>query len=108
MICAISSYDRPSSSRSVIAVRSSSGNAAIASFTVCAMQSAFFAPVAFRIRSYGLTLDQAVAAEYAAFLLNLESMREWYADALKEKFRDQPHEDEMLQMGSVLQDLRER
>jgi glutathione S-transferase len=68
---------------------------------------AFFAPVAFRIQSYGLTLVQT-AAEYAARLLNLSSMRDWYADALKEKFRDQPHEDEMLQMGSVLQDLRER
>ena len=68
---------------------------------------AFFAPVAFRIQSYGLTLVQT-AAEYAARSLNLSSMRDWYADALKEKFRDQPHEDEMLQMGSVLQDLRER
>jgi|SRR5882757_6896315 len=68
---------------------------------------AFFAPVAFRIRSYGLTVDQT-AAEYAARLLNLSSMRDWYAEALKEKFRDQPHEDEMLRMGSVLQDLRER
>jgi glutathione S-transferase len=68
---------------------------------------AFFAPVAFRIQSYGLTLVQT-AAEYAARLLNLSSMRDWYADALKEKFRDQPHEDEMLQMGSVLQDLRDR
>jgi len=68
---------------------------------------AFFAPVAFRVRSYGLTLDPA-AAEYAAHSLNLGSMRDWYAAALKEKNRDQQHEDEMLQMGSVLQDLRER
>jgi glutathione S-transferase len=68
---------------------------------------AFFAPVAFRIRSYGLTLDSA-AADYAGWLLNLNSMRDWYAAAVKEKFRDQQHEDEMLQIGSVLQDVRER
>jgi glutathione S-transferase len=68
---------------------------------------AFFAPVAFRIRGYGLTLDP-VAADYAGRLLNLNSMRDWYAAALKEKFRDQTHEDEMLQIGSVLQDVRER
>jgi glutathione S-transferase len=68
---------------------------------------AFFAPVAFRIRTYGLTLDHA-AAEYAARSLNLGSMRDWYAAALKERIRDQQHEEEMLQMGTVLQDLRER
>ncbi len=68
---------------------------------------AFFAPVAFRVRSYGLTLEPA-AAGYAGHLLDLGSMRAWYADALKETFRDQPHEAEMLQMGAVLEDLRER
>ncbi|MDB6084951.1 MAG: Glutathione S-transferase domain [Gammaproteobacteria bacterium] len=67
---------------------------------------AFFAPVAFRIRSYGLTLDHG-AAEYAARLLNLDPMRDWYTAALKEKLRDQQHEDEMLQVGSVVQDARE-
>jgi len=68
---------------------------------------AFFAPVAFRIRSYGLTVDPA-ASEYSARLLNLSSMRDWYAAALGETFRDQPHEDEMQRVGSVLEDLRER
>jgi glutathione S-transferase len=66
---------------------------------------AFFAPVAFRIQSYGLTLDRA-AAEYAERLLNLAPMRDWYSAALKETMRDLPHEAEILQMGSVLQDLR--
>ena len=68
---------------------------------------AFFAPVAFRVRSYGLILGPA-AAEYCARLLNLSSMREWYGAALEETFRDQPHEDEMLQLGTVLEDLRKR
>jgi glutathione S-transferase len=70
---------------------------------------AFFAPVAFRFRSYGLIFDAApAAAQYCAQLLSLSSMREWYGAALKETFRDLPHEDEILQMGTVLEDLRER
>lgn len=66
---------------------------------------AFFAPVAFRTQTYALALDTP-AAEYAARLLRLESMREWYATALEETFRDAPHEEEMLQVGSVTEDLR--
>jgi glutathione S-transferase len=68
---------------------------------------AFFAPVAFRIQTYTLALEPLPAA-YAARLLGLTSMREWYAAALKEKFRDEPHEEDILRMGSVLEDLRER
>ncbi len=66
---------------------------------------AFFAPVAFRVRSYGLNLSPA-AARYAERLLALPAMQEWYAAGLGETFRDQPHEEEMLQMGTVLADLR--
>jgi glutathione S-transferase len=66
---------------------------------------AYFAPVAFRIQTYGLTLSSAAAA-YAGRLLNTHSMREWYADALKETLRDQPHEDDLPRVGRVLEDLR--
>ena len=66
---------------------------------------AFFAPVAFRIQTYAVALDSAAAA-YAQRLLHLESMRDWYAGALKETFRDQPHEEEVAHMGTVLEDLR--
>lgn len=66
---------------------------------------AFFAPVAFRIQGYGLTLDAAAKA-YADRLLGTRAMREWYADALKETIRDQPHEEEIAQVGTVLEDLR--
>src|ERR1700722_5833722 len=52
---------------------------------------AFYAPVAFRVQTYGLRLDSAAAA-YVHLLLDLGAMREWYADALKETQRDQPHE----------------
>ena len=66
---------------------------------------AFYAPVTFRVQSYGLTLDTAAAA-YAERVLNTGPMREWYADALKETQRDAPHEADALRVGRVLQDLR--
>jgi glutathione S-transferase len=68
---------------------------------------AFFAPVAFRIQSYSLALELP-AAEYAARLLARDSMQEWYAAALQETFRDQPHEEEILKVGEILEDLRSR
>jgi glutathione S-transferase len=68
---------------------------------------AFFAPVAFRIRSYGLALEPAAGA-YGVRLLAIRAMREWYSDALQEKFRDQPHEEEILRSSDVIEDLRAR
>jgi len=68
---------------------------------------AIYAPVAFRIQSYGLTLD-TVSVAYADRLLNTRSMREWYVEALKETLRDQPHDDEIAQAGRVVEDLRAR
>jgi glutathione S-transferase len=66
---------------------------------------AFFAPVAYRVQTYGLELSPAAAA-YARRLLEVPAMREWYAAALAENFRDAPHEVEMLEMATVLEDLR--
>ncbi len=66
---------------------------------------AFYAPVAFRVQGYGLTLDPTSAA-YVQRLLGTAAMREWYEDALKERFRDEPHEVDARRMGEVLQDLR--
>jgi glutathione S-transferase len=66
---------------------------------------AFYAPVAFRILTYGLSLDSAAAA-YVTRLLNLESMKAWYADAVQEPFRDLPHEEEIRRVGTVLEDQR--
>jgi glutathione S-transferase len=68
---------------------------------------AFFTPVAFRIQTYGLSLDPA-AADYAARLRDLPAMKSWYANGLKERFRDEAHEAEILEMSTVLEDLRER
>jgi glutathione S-transferase len=66
---------------------------------------AFFAPVAFRVQTYGLELGHEPAA-YAQRLLELPAMRRWYAAALAEKFRDVPHEAEILEMASLSEDLR--
>jgi glutathione S-transferase len=66
---------------------------------------AFFAPVAFRIQTYGLELD-SVSRSYATRLLELASVREWYAGALSETWRDLPHEAEVAQVGTILEDLR--
>jgi glutathione S-transferase len=66
---------------------------------------AFFAPVAFRIQTYGLSLGEQASA-YAQRLLALPAMRSWYDDALREPWRDLGHDDEVRQSGSVLEDLR--
>jgi glutathione S-transferase len=66
---------------------------------------AFFAPVAFRIQTYGLFLG-AAAADYAQRLRELPGMRRWYADALRETWRDPDHEEEVKRFGILLEDLR--
>ena len=66
---------------------------------------AFYAPVAFRVQTYGLPLA-APAAAYAARLLALPAMRDWYAAALAEPWRDEAHEAEVAAAGTILQDFR--
>jgi glutathione S-transferase len=66
---------------------------------------AFYAPVAFRVQTYGLALDRP-AADYAQRLLALPSMRRWYEAALTETWRDEAHEQETLHYGDVVEDLR--
>jgi glutathione S-transferase len=68
---------------------------------------AFFCPVAFRVQTYGLQLPPQAAA-YSRRLLELPSMRAWYESALKEPWRDLPHEEETLHAGRIDQDLRVR
>jgi glutathione S-transferase len=66
---------------------------------------AFFAPVVYRFRSYGVAPTGA-AANYLATMLAHPAMREWEAAALAEDFRDPPHEEELAQIGRVTSDLR--
>ena len=66
---------------------------------------AFFAPVAFRVQTYGLSLD-ANGAAYVARLLALPSIRSWEAAALAETWRDEEHEIEARTAGTLTADLR--
>jgi glutathione S-transferase len=66
---------------------------------------AFFAPVAFRIQTYGLEISPA-AMDYAERLLALPPMVDWYAAALAEPWRDAEHEADMVRVGTVEMDYR--
>jgi glutathione S-transferase len=66
---------------------------------------AFFAPVVFRLQTYGLVLEGA-AQNYPAHLLAQTGMRDWLADALVEPWREPSHEEELAALGVCLEDLR--
>lgn len=66
---------------------------------------AFYAPVAFRVQTYAPPLDD-VAMSYVHRLLALAPMRDWYAAALKETWRDAGHDAEPAHWGTITQDLR--
>lgn len=66
---------------------------------------AFFAPVAFRAQTYSLPLG-AASESYLQRLLALPAMRAWYAAALAEPWRDEPHEADVRNAGEVTEDLR--
>jgi glutathione S-transferase len=66
---------------------------------------AFFAPLAFRVQTYGLRLD-AESDAYAALLLRQPAMQEWYESALAETFREPGHEAEAQAAGTWTADYR--
>ena len=66
---------------------------------------AMFAPVALRAQTYGLALSEKAGA-YAQRLRDLAAMREWYAAALQETWREPGHEAEARAAGTWLKDLR--
>jgi len=66
---------------------------------------AFFAPVAFRVQTYGLDMTPA-ARSYIDHLLALPVMRDWYALALSETWRDEEHEQMARNAGTWLDDFR--
>ncbi|MFU8815884.1 MAG: glutathione S-transferase [Pseudomonadales bacterium] len=67
---------------------------------------AFYAPVVFRVQTYGLQLSSD-GAQYVQRLLALPAMQSWYADALREPWREVEHEAETRAFGDLLEDLRE-
>jgi len=66
---------------------------------------AFYAPVAFRIRTYDLTLSDGPAA-YAERLLALPAIKRWETDALAETWREPGHEAEARAVGTIVEDRR--
>jgi glutathione S-transferase len=67
---------------------------------------AFFAPVAFRVQTFALELS-GLSGQYVNRLLSLPAMKEWYAAALCELWRDEAHEREIIRVGSLLADHRQ-
>ncbi|MEO7170527.1 MAG: glutathione S-transferase family protein [Sphingomonas sp.] len=66
---------------------------------------AFYAPVAFRVRTYGLDVGTAGAA-WVAHILDHPAMREWESVALTESWRETAHEAELAAAGTVTADFR--
>ncbi len=65
---------------------------------------AFFAPVAFRIRTYGL--DVGAGQAWVDHILAHPAMREWEAAALAEDWREASHEEELAAAGAIIADYR--
>ncbi|QUT05260.1 glutathione S-transferase family protein [Sphingobium phenoxybenzoativorans] len=66
---------------------------------------AFFAPVAFRVRTYGLEVGAAGQA-WVDRMLAHPAMQQWEAEALAEDWREASHEAELAACGAVLADYR--
>jgi glutathione S-transferase len=66
---------------------------------------AFYAPVAFRVRTYGLDVGP-VARGWVEHMLALPAMRQWEAEALAETWREDSHEAEIGAAGRIVEDYR--
>lgn len=66
---------------------------------------AFFAPVAFRIRTYGLDVGP-LAQGWVDHVLAHPAMRQWEAEALAETWREAGHEEELAAAGEIVADYR--
>jgi len=67
---------------------------------------AFFAPVAFRVRTYGL--DVGAGQTWVDHILSHPAMLAWEAEALQESWREEGHEEELRACGEVIADYRAR
>lgn len=67
---------------------------------------AFYAPVAYRIRTYGLDVGRGQA--WVDRVLSHPAMREWEEAALAETWREEAHEAELAVAGIVTADFRAR
>ena len=65
---------------------------------------AFYAPVAFRVRTYGLAVGGGQA--WVDRVIAHPEMQRWEAEALAEPWREQSHEAELAAAGEVIADYR--
>ncbi len=65
---------------------------------------AFYAPVAYRVRTYGL--DVGAGQAWVDHIIAHPAMQQWEAEALSESWREAGHENELLSCGDVLADYR--
>lgn len=65
---------------------------------------AFYAPVAYRVRTYGLDVGQGQA--WVDHILAHPAMQEWEAAALAEDWREESHEAELAAAGVITADYR--
>ncbi|MBN9789083.1 glutathione S-transferase [Pseudonocardia sp. TMWB2A] len=66
---------------------------------------AFYAPVAYRVRTYGLDMGGAGQA-WVDHILAHPAMQQWEAEALAETWREEGHEAELAACGVILSDDR--
>ncbi len=66
---------------------------------------AFYAPVAFRIRTYGIDVG-STAQRWVDAVLAHPAMLEWEEAALAETWREAEHEDDLARCGAVIADYR--
>lgn len=65
---------------------------------------AFFAPVAYRVRTYAL--DVGAGQAWVDRILAHPAMQQWEAEALAESWREVSHEEELRACGDVIADYR--
>ncbi len=65
---------------------------------------AFYAPVAYRVRTYGLDVGEGAA--WSDYILGHHGMKQWEAEALAESWREVGHEEELLSCGAIIADFR--
>lgn len=68
---------------------------------------AFFAPVAVRIRGYGLELSDMTMA-YAGRLRAHQSVQDWVSAGIEEQFDDIPHRMDSVRDRKIVEDLQSR
>ncbi len=66
---------------------------------------AFYAPVAWRVRTYGLDVG-AAGQRWVEHIISQPAMQDWERQALAESWREEAHEAELAACGEVIADYR--